>query len=51
MRRAETLQQVSRRWFQTSKTVIAYNQHKKEQDSNTDQVAQQLLAKEQWFSE
>ena len=29
IRRTETLPQVSRRWFQTSKTVLAYNQHQK----------------------
>ena len=29
MRRPNTLPQVARRWFQTTKTVISYNQHEK----------------------
>ena len=29
MRRTTTLPQIARRWFQTSKTVVAYNQHEK----------------------
>ena len=34
IRRPNTLPQIARRWFQTSKTVISYNQHEKRKKKN-----------------
>ena len=45
MRRTQTLPQLARRWYQTSRTVVSYNQHKKRKKSKYQSGGTAIIAK------